>query len=326
MVIGAAQFAVQHVGTVDGIDVQTWVYPQARKEGFYDFAIAVPILEYFVQKLGPFPYAKLANVQSTTRYGGMENAGAIFYAESAVQGRRTQESTIAHEIAHQWFGDSASEEDWHHVWLSEGFATYLAHLYFEHRYGSDRLAARMQDDRETVLRYAQSNPNASVVDTTIADPNDVLNSNSYLKGGWTLHMLRSHLGDQAFWDVLHQYYDQYEDGNATTAEFQSVAESVAEEDLGWFFDQWIFRPGVPELSVGWSFDEMTGEVVVDVTQSQDDVYRLGLEIEIVLEDRARRQVLAVTQAHQTIRISVPSVPTRVSIDPGVRLLAAINAD
>ncbi|MFN7793070.1 MAG: M1 family aminopeptidase, partial [Cyclobacteriaceae bacterium] len=123
MVVGIARFAVQHAGKVDDISVESWVYPQNRVEGFYDYAVAVKVLDYFHRNIGPYPFKKLANVQSKTRWGGLENASAIFYSESSVNGKADHEGLIAHEEAHQWFGNSASENDWHHVWLSEGFAT-----------------------------------------------------------------------------------------------------------------------------------------------------------------------------------------------------------
>ena len=131
MVFGAADFAVQLAGEHEGIPVSSWIFKEQKEKGFYDYAMALPVLEFFTKNVAPYPYEKLANVQSKTRYGGMENASCIFYYEASVKGDRSSEALIAHEIAHQWFGNSASEANWHHVWLSEGFATYWTHLYFE---------------------------------------------------------------------------------------------------------------------------------------------------------------------------------------------------
>jgi len=123
MVIGVARFAVQDLQAHHGIPLSTWVYPQDREAGFRDFSEAGAPLDFFIDYIGPYPWSKLANVQSTTRYGGMENAGNIFYGERAITGRGNAGPLIAHEIAHQWFGDAVTVDDWHHVWLSEGFAT-----------------------------------------------------------------------------------------------------------------------------------------------------------------------------------------------------------
>jgi aminopeptidase N len=159
MVIGAARFAVRQTGVVNGFEVTSWVYPQNREEGFDSYKYAPKILDFFHTHIGPYSYKKLANVQSKTRYGGMENASNIFYFENSVAtgaeaaGNASKiEPLVAHEIAHQWFGNSASETDWHHVWLSEGFATYLTHLYFEFTYGRDRMTKDLRDDRKISIR------------------------------------------------------------------------------------------------------------------------------------------------------------------------------
>jgi aminopeptidase N len=106
MVFAAAEFAREYQEDIDGIPYSNWVYPQNMEEGFYDFQVTPDIMRFFTSTIGPYPFEKIANVQSTTRYGGMENAGNIFYHESSITGNRTNKLTIVHEIAHQWFGNS----------------------------------------------------------------------------------------------------------------------------------------------------------------------------------------------------------------------------
>src|SRR4029077_7225326 len=127
-----------------------------------------------------------AHVQSSTRFGGMENASAIFYAEKPIADGRNIEGTVAHEIGHQWFGDSVTEADWRHVWLSEGLATYMAVLFYEH---VDGIAARsqiMETARKTVV--ASDTRNRPVVEPDEQDLFKLLNRNAYEKGSWVLHM------------------------------------------------------------------------------------------------------------------------------------------
>ena len=131
MVIGVSPFAVQEMLSKSGIPLSSWVYPQNSEEGFFDYSIATRPLDFFESYIAPYPYSKLANVQSKTVYGGMENASCIFYHERTVTGKQDHEILITHEMAHQWFGDAVSELNWHHIWLSEGFATYLTDLYIE---------------------------------------------------------------------------------------------------------------------------------------------------------------------------------------------------
>src|SRR6478672_3808793 len=137
MVIGVADFAVKKFAdSPDSIPVTAWIFPGDSTKGFYDYALTPHMLRFFSDYIGPYPYRKLANVQSKTIFGGMENASAIFYAEGSVTGDRKWEDVYAHEIAHQWFGDMATEKSFAHLWLSEGFATYLTHIYFQHQYGN----------------------------------------------------------------------------------------------------------------------------------------------------------------------------------------------
>src|SRR5690606_4875147 len=195
-VLGAAAFAVEHRGEIDGVPLQSWVYPEDREAGFHDFARAERALRLFASLLGEYPFEKLANVQSTTRYGGMENASNIFYDENSVTGTRMNEGLVAHEVAHQWFGNAVTEADWPHLWLSEGFATYLTHVYHEFTYGRDALAAGLARDRDRIAAFAAQQPQRPLVDTTYADPTALLNPNSYQKGGWVLHLLRQRVGDE----------------------------------------------------------------------------------------------------------------------------------
>ena len=135
MVLGATTLAVDTIGLAacgrapaspraDGcVVVTTALYPDDRTIGAASFKRAAQMVDLFSDWIGPFPYEQLAHVESSTRFGGMENASAIFYSETTLHSGRNMESTVAHETAHQWFGDSVTETDWHHLWLSEGFAT-----------------------------------------------------------------------------------------------------------------------------------------------------------------------------------------------------------
>ena len=322
MVIGVARFAVQRAGEIHDIPVSSWVYPQNRAEGFYDYRPAISILDYFITHVGPYPYQKLANVQSKTRYGGMENAGNIFYFEGSVSGNREIESLLAHEIAHQWFGNSASEANWYHVWLSEGFATYFTHLYHEHTDGRDIFTQRMQTDRTQVLQYKPGTGLKPIVDTTVRDINQVLNTNSYQKGSWVLHMLRHKLGDEAFWKGIRSYYQQYAYGNALTNDLRAVMERESGQDLTTFFQQWLFTPGHPRIDVQWSYNQDQQQLELNLRQVQPGpVFEFPLEVAITGErGESIRKTFVLSTREQNVTVPFASTPEQIKLDPEIWLL------
>ena len=162
--------------------------------------------------------------------------------KSIAKGRNI-EGTVSHEIAHQWFGDSVTEADWNHLWLSEGFATYFGALFFEYEDGKSVFQEKMENSRKRIINSNYTNN--PIVGLENKDLFKLLNSNNYPKGGWVLHMLRGYMGDKLFFDGIAKYYDQYKYKTVTTKDFQSVMEKVKGENLNWFFDQWVFKPGYP---------------------------------------------------------------------------------
>ncbi|MDX1939572.1 MAG: M1 family metallopeptidase [Saprospiraceae bacterium] len=322
MVMGAAPFAVRLAGETHGIPVTTWVFPDNRLEGFYDYEQAVSVLDWFITHVGPYPYKKLANVQSKTRYGGMENASNIFYFENSVNGKRERENLIAHEIAHQWFGNSASEANWHHAWLSEGFATYLTDLYIEHTKGRDTMVSQLESQRQQVIRFANRKL-APIVDTTITDYNQVLNTNSYQNGGWVLHMLRQEIGDEAFWKGIRTYYDRFKYNNALTDDLRRVMEEVSGKDLKAFFQQWLFVAGYPKLETSWNYNNDSKQLTLELKQTQKGAaFQFPIDVAIYYENESTPDIRSfqVKDAAAQFTAALEKKPTKIVLDPNVKLL------
>lgn len=318
MVIGVARFAVKtFADSPKDVPISAWVYPKDSAKGFYDYALAPQIVRSFSNYVAPFPFQKLANVQSTTIFGGMENASCIFYAENSVTGNRSSEALLAHEIAHQWFGDMASEKSFAHLWLSEGFATYLTHLYFEQTYGKEALKKRLQEDRVEVIQFSKTTV-SPVVDST-KNLMSLLNANSYQKGGWVLHMLRQEVGDTTFQKIIRAYYNQYKGSNAETRDFQTIAEEISGKELKWFFDQWLYRTGVPKLAVQKIKEGNTQKIKIVQVGS---VYRLPLTIRIAGDGGriVKESLLLTGRETESTWSGKASTGVIVSLDPDSNLL------
>lgn len=319
MVIGVAEFDIDHTGDVSGIPIYTYVFPENKEAGFKSYAIAKEILPFFIKKVGPYSYEKLANVQSKTIFGGMENASAIFYFEESVNDKGIEE-LMAHEIAHQWFGDGASEKNFAHLWLSEGFATYMTNLYLENKYGADTLKKRLAADRKTVFDFEKKRM-TPVVDTAVKNQYmQLLNANSYQKGGWVLHMLRRKLGDATFWKGVSNYYTKYNGRNANTADLCLVMEQASGQNLKPFFKQWLRTAGHPDLKLTWQYDAAKEMLDITIEQKQSNLYEFPLEIAV--DDHIHS--ITVKNITTTVQIPLKAKPQAIDIDPNVNLLASFD--
>ncbi|HMK24453.1 MAG TPA: M1 family aminopeptidase [Chitinophagaceae bacterium] len=321
MVIAVADFAVDKVGNVGSVPVYSWVFPENKKEGFYDYALAKDILAFFINYIGPYPYKKLANVQSKTIFGGMENAGAIFYSESSVTGDRSEEPLLAHEIVHQWFGDMATEKTFAHLWLSEGFATYFAHVYMEKKYGQERFNNEMKTDRDKIIGFVKRS-RKPVVDS-VSPYMDLLNANSYEKGSWVLHMLRRQLGDTVFKKSIRKYYETFAGKNAGTRDLQKIFESVSGKSLEKFFTQWLYTPENLQLDIRWKYNKKEKNIAVTVKQLQPSG-NFEFPLEILVQESTtsmpKRMTMMISKHSETFLFPVQSKPIRVEVDPNVSLL------
>lgn len=311
--------------------VPQFVYtaPEQRNVVPGPFARAGEIVQLFGHLVGPFPYEKLAHLQSSTRFGGMENASAIFYSDGAFRHRTMNDGLIAHETAHQWFGDAVTEREWSHLWLSEGFATYFAALWTRAARGDSAFRAQLAGIRANVLADTISVTKRPVIDTIETNYLALLNRNSYEKGGFVLHMLRSQIGERAFFDALRAYYLKHRHSTAVTDDLRAEMERESKQNLGWFFDQWLRRPGYPEVTATWSFDASTREAVVNVLQNpRFGLFQFPLAIELVDSAGTRRQTTVDMSgkngAAQVVRVPMASAPARVVLDPNVGLLARLT--
>ena len=330
-VLGVARFAVQYVDDFEGKSIQTWVYPQNRDAGFFDFGdLTKKVLNFYSDAIGPFSYEKLANIQSNSVSGGMEAASAILYSESSVTGGRSVRwrNVIIHEIAHQWFGNSVTERDWDEVWLSEGFATYFTLLFIEHQYGRDAFIDGLRSSKASVDSFYAKRPDYRIVHDNLKNMSDVTTSQIYQKGSWVLHMLRGVVGSETFWKGIRLYYLRHKDSSATIDDFRRAMEEVSNKDLKPFFEQWLYKPGTLKYRGGWRFDVAKKQITVDLEQVQTDGSKFAMPVELAIfyPGEALPQIAVVDAKSQknAFVIDVKGTPERVSIDPNMWLLMDVE--
>ena len=319
IVFGASNFEKQTLPRKKNqVEITNFVYPQYKEKGFKDFEQADTILAYLQAHIGQFPFEKLYNVQSTTMYGGMENAGCVFYDEKAITGKGTINELIAHEIVHQWFGNSASELDWPHLWLSEGFATYLTDLYIEDHKGKGAFLSQLKKQRDAVIRFYTKNK-LPLKDTVSTNTQDMLNTNAYQKGAWVLHMLREQVGKELFWKAIATYYDTYKFNNARSIDFIRVFEKVSNKNLSQFYEEWICQAGHPVIS--YKLEQETGKIKIKFIQNQVESFHFPLDFLVLYDDNtSETKTFVFNDKETTLEWATNQKVSSLRLDPNFKLL------
>jgi len=291
------------------------------------FAPSIPSLKFFSQTIAPYPYEKLALIVGATRFGVMENSSAIVFAStlfdprpeapvsSVFQIREGLVNVVAHEIAHQWFGDSVTESTWSDLWLSEGFAVYFAGLFIQRYEGELAFQQYMKHEAETYFNY-EKQTRTPIHDTETEDLFKLLNANNYQKGAWVLHMLRSELGDEEFFRGIRIYYDGHRNSVAGSEDLRAAFEKASGRDLKEFFARWIYGAGHPRYELFWEWKPDTKKVRLVLRQLQTEpAFPNALPLDIITSNGKRRIVLKQTGKQTIEEVNLNEAPLSVNIDP-----------
>lgn len=333
--LGVAQMAVEYFGARGDVHFSAWLFPQNRDAGLKAVApLTQSVFDFYSEHIGPYAYEKLAQVEATGEGGATEPATTIFYYSGF--------GPLSHEMAHHWFGDSVTERDWDDVWLSEGFATYFALLYAEHKEGRDAFLRGVQQSGKAAVNYALAHPTDTIVHNNLANDSDVFfNSTQIYEGGaMVLHSLRGVLGDQNFWAGIRLYSSRYRNASATTDDFRKAMEDACHasrkcppdgEDLSWFFREWLNRGGIMQLEGTWHYDPEARQLKVTLDQMQaQGLYRMPMEVSITLPAQAtsaessssvtsggvRKTVKVLLDAqHNVATFPLDAAPLEVQLDP-----------
>lgn len=296
------------------------------------FADTPNMIRFYSEKTGiPYPYKKYAQSLAVDfNWGGMENITAttltwlgVVYP-SAAQPDWSSEGLIAHELAHQWFGDLVTCRTWEHIWLNESFASYFDALWTEHQYGVDEMMLDLLHGAEWYFEQSKEYQRP-IVTNLYTEPDDVFDSHAYPKGAYVLHMLRDLVGTEKWWKGIHLYLRIHAEKTATTKDFQKAIEEASGQDLDWFFDQWLYKAGHPEFEVKSEWDEAykTLKLIVRQTQKVDEhrpIFRVPISIEI--EGKTYR--IWSNQLCQEYYFPLDSKPLLVAFDPKGTILKTLK--
>jgi aminopeptidase N len=248
--INVHDFDIETMQSEGGVPIRNYYASGLPPEVRTPFQRQGEMIDYFSELYGPYPFEVYGALVMDTDFGAaLENQTLSIFGQDMIdlENVKTTEYVVAHELGHQWFGDSISVADWSDIWLNEGFASYSEGLWVEHSQGQGAFERWVKNLYEEVSSYPQYYPPPGS-----PAANDLFNGGVYLRGGLTLHALRAKIGDEVFFTTLQTYVERYQGGNASTEDFISVAEEVSGEDLSGFFQGWLYDepiPPIPELDL-----------------------------------------------------------------------------
>jgi aminopeptidase N len=227
----------------NGLPIRNFFPPEIADEAERDFADTPAMIAYFSEVFGPYPFEAYGVVVADTSLGfALETQTLSLFARSWVTDFGDIEEAVAHELVHQWYGNSVSLARWEDIWLNEGFATYGSWLWLAHRYGDEALAEYVTQVEESLREQS-----SGILPPGDPPASDLFNVGVYYRGALALHALRLEVGDDAFFEILRTYAERFEYGNATTEDFIALAEEISGQSLELFFQGWLYAEAMPGL-------------------------------------------------------------------------------
>ena len=332
---------------LQGLPVEYYVYADRAEQGKNLFARTPEMIEFFAEKFGyPYPFAKYSQILvDDFLFGAMENTSATTMTDRCLLDERAAldvnyEDIVAHELAHHWWGDLVTCKHWTEIWLNESFATYSEYLWREHTRGSDEARFALWQDFLTYLNEDCSSHRRPILFRHYRYSEELMDRHAYEKGACVLHMLRQVLGDDAFFRSMARYLSKFAFGVAETNDLKTAIEEVTGQNLHWFFEQWIYSAGYPELEVEyeWQREQTMLRLKVKQVQKSDEddevmeAFRFPVEIEIVTAetdavietDRRKSFHVWVEKAEQEFYFPCEAKPRLVVFDKGHRVFKLLR--
>jgi aminopeptidase N len=320
------------------VPLTVWA-PPGRKDDARRACDRTPRMMEFLSRVTgrPYPYEKYDQVfVQDFIFGGMENTTATTLTDTALLDRRsfvdtTMDSLVAHELAHQWFGDLLTCRDWSHAWLNEGFATWFDAAFREHDLGRDEYLVNVLGLRDNYLSEDGGHYRRAIVCKRYRDPVELFDRHLYEKGALVLHMLRERLGNELFGRCIRRYVARHAGGSVETVDLRRAIEDETGRNLEEFFDQWVFKGGHPDLKATFAWDEKkrVARVTVKQVQGTEDetpsVFRIPIVVALHLGGRRVETIRGTLESRErTFEAKLPSRPKWVNFDPGFTVLKTLD--
>lgn len=322
----------------DGSDMEVNYYVEEKYAPHAKaiFGKTPKMIEYFSDLLGvEYPWPKYSQIVAREYVSGaMENTSATLHGEFLYQTTREiidggNESIIAHELFHHWFGDLVTAESWANLPLNESFANYSQFLWDEFEHGRMEADMNAYGEMEGYFLSAQQGGHVDMIRFDYANKEDMFDGHSYNKGGRILNMLRAYVGDEAFFASLQLYLTQNKFDNAEIHHLRLAFEKITGEDLNWFFNQWFLDSGHPVLSFEQVYNDTTKKIEISITQNQNldewPLYKLPVYIDIYVDGKVQREFVWVENEFNTFTFEAANDPDLVNID-ALKVLLAKKSD
>ncbi len=316
------------------LPVYYWVYPQDEAKARPTYGKTPEMIEYFNKTFGyDYPWQKYDQI-SVPSGGGAESTSATAMTHRIMVGAQdeaefTAIGIVSHELAHQWWGDLITLRSWAHSWLNESFGTYSDYLYHRYAKGDDDGAVNWLGKLNSYLREAKTRYIRPIVSDRYDAPGDMFDSHTYPKGALVLHMLRSMVGDEAFFAVIKHYLQAMAFKPAETADFVRSVRTVTGKNFDWFFDQWLFKPGHPVFDIKSEWDAAAKAVRLKVAQVQDfsrgvPVFRVPVAVKVVTAQGSTVHKVWIREKEEAFSFPAETKPLLVRFDEGNTLIKEVS--
>ena len=306
-----------------GKEVSYYVEPNQAPYARGVFGLTPEMIKFFSERLGvDYPWQKYSQIVGRDYVSGaMENTTATLHQESAYQNARELvdgigwESTIAHELFHQWFGDLVTAESWSNITVNESMADYSETLWFEYKYGKDKGDEQNQQDKQRYLGDAE-NAKKDLVRFYYADKEDVFDNVSYPKGGAIHHMLRNYVGDDAYFKSLNNYLTTNKFKPGESGQMRLAFEEVTGKDMNWYWNQWFYGSGHPIVKIDYKYDDAAGKamVIIEQTQTTGKIFKLPIAIDVYNGAAKKRYNVWAENKIDTFTFNYSQKPDLINVD------------